>query len=43
MLIKNGYHTAAKLVEDKFKERHGIEFKNKYGNLSTNQNEIVII
>ena len=27
MLIKNGYHTAAKLVEDTFKERHGIEFK----------------
>ena len=27
MLIKNGYHKAAKLVEDKFKERHGIEFK----------------
>jgi hypothetical protein len=26
MLIKNGYHKAAKLVEDKFKERHGIEF-----------------
>ena len=27
MLIKSGYHKAAKLVEDKFKERHGIEFK----------------
>ena len=27
MLIKNGYHKAAKLVEDTFKERHGIEFK----------------
>ena len=27
MLMKNGYHTAAQLVEDKFKERHGIEFK----------------
>lgn len=27
LLVGNGYHTAAKLVEDKFKERHGIEFK----------------
>ena len=27
LLVGNGYHKAAQLVKDKFKERHGIEFK----------------
>jgi Zn-dependent peptidase ImmA (M78 family) len=27
LLVGRGYHKAAKLIEDKFKERHGIEFK----------------
>ena len=27
LLIGNGYHKAAQLCKDKFKERHGIEFK----------------
>jgi Zn-dependent peptidase ImmA (M78 family) len=27
LLIGNGYHKAAQLVKNKFKERHGIEFK----------------
>jgi Zn-dependent peptidase ImmA (M78 family) len=26
LLVGNGYHKAAQLVKDKFKERHGIEF-----------------
>jgi len=27
LLVGNGYHKAAQLVVDRFKERHGIEFK----------------
>ena len=27
LLVGNGYHKAAQLVKNKFKERHGIEFK----------------
>ena len=27
LLVGTGYHKAAELVKDKFKERHGIEFK----------------
>lgn len=27
LLIGNGYNKAAQLVKDKFKERHGVEFK----------------
>ena len=27
LLVGRGYHKAAQLVKDKFKERHGIEFK----------------
>jgi len=29
LLVGNGYHKAAQLVKNKFKERHGIEFKYK--------------
>ena len=27
LLVGNGYYKAAQLIKDKFKERHGIEFK----------------